>query len=82
MSSPFLGYKRQAFLDPGAAPVSFTAALMSKDLALALSVADGTPLPVTAAAKQFLDASCDAGLADADFACVAQVLQVAAPPVD
>ena len=81
VSSPFLGYKRQAFLDPGAAPVSFTAALMSKDLALALSVADGTPLPVTAAAKQFLDASCAAGLADADFACVAQVLRAAAAAV-
>lgn len=82
VSSPFLEYKRQAFLDPGAAPVSFTTALMSKDLGLALSVAGGTPLPVTAAARQFLEVSCAAGLAGADFACVARVLrdQVRHPP--
>ncbi len=80
ISSPFLEYKRQAFLEPGTAPVSFTTALMSKDLALALSVAGSTPLPITAAAKQFLDDTCAAGLSDADFASVAQLLQPATTP--
>ena len=78
VSSPFLGYKRQAFLSPGGAPVSFTTALMSKDLALAIGVAGDVPLPVTAAAKQALDAACTAGFSDADFASVAHVLRQSA----
>ncbi len=36
MSSPFLGYKREAYLAADAAPVSFATALMAKDLDLAL----------------------------------------------
>ena len=75
VSSPFLSYKRQAYLRPDGAPVSFTAALMSKDLGLAIGVAGGVPLPVTAAAKEFLDATCAAGFGDADFASVARVLR-------
>jgi 3-hydroxyisobutyrate dehydrogenase-like beta-hydroxyacid dehydrogenase len=76
VGSPFIAYKRDAFLNPGTAPVSFTTALMSKDLQLAMEVAGPTRLPVTAAAKQFLDASCEAGFADDDFACVARVLRL------
>ena len=75
VSSPFLTYKRQAFLSPGGAPVSFTTALMSKDLALAIGVAGDVPLPATAVTKQSLDAACAAGFSDADFASVAQVLR-------
>ncbi len=54
--------------------VSFTTALMSKYLQLAMDVAGASRLPVTAAAKRFLDACCDAGFAGDDFACVARVL--------
>ncbi len=55
VASPFLGYKREAYLADGAGPeppVAFTTALMAKDLELALSVADGAslPLPVATAA--------------------------------
>jgi 3-hydroxyisobutyrate dehydrogenase-like beta-hydroxyacid dehydrogenase len=75
VSSPFLSYKRQAYLSPGGAPVSFTTALMSKDLALAIGVAGDVPLPATAVTKQSLDAACAAGFSDADFASVAQVLR-------
>jgi 3-hydroxyisobutyrate dehydrogenase-like beta-hydroxyacid dehydrogenase len=32
MSSPFIDYKRESFLRPGATPLSFTTALMRKDL--------------------------------------------------
>ena len=66
-------------LRPGTAPVSFTAALMRKDLELAIEVAGDVGLPVTAAAKWFLDVVCTAGFSDADFASVAQVLRERAP---
>lgn len=75
VASPFIAYKREAFLNPGTTPASFTTALMSKDLQLAMEVAGETRLPVTAAARQFLDASCAAGFADDDFASVARVLR-------
>ena len=77
VSSPFLAYKRDAYLAADAAPVSFTTALMAKDLELALGLADGAglPLPVTTAARRFLDRACAEGLADADFACVAALLR-------
>jgi len=82
VSSPFLTYKRQAFLSPVGAPVSFTTALMSRDLALAIGVAGDVPLPAAAVTKQSLDAACAAGFSDADFASVAQVLrQRAGQPV-
>lgn len=79
VASPFLAYKRDAFLSPGTAPVSFTTALMSKDLRLAMEVAGATQLPVTRAARQFLDACAAQGLADDDFACVGRVLRPGAP---
>lgn len=79
VASPFVSYKREAFLHPDSAPVAFTAALMRKDLDLALSVAApaGLPLPVASAARDFLDTACAAGYGDADFACVAQLLRQA-----
>jgi 3-hydroxyisobutyrate dehydrogenase-like beta-hydroxyacid dehydrogenase len=79
VASPFLAYKREAFLSPGTAPASFTTALMSKDLRLAMDVAGAIHLPVTAAARQFLDACAAGGFADDDFACVARVLRREAP---
>lgn len=42
----------------------------------AMGVAGASRLPVTAAAKRSLDACCDAGFADDDFACVARVLRL------
>jgi 3-hydroxyisobutyrate dehydrogenase-like beta-hydroxyacid dehydrogenase len=80
VASPFLGYKRQAYLQPDAAPVSFSTALMSKDLELAIGLAAGQrlPLPVASAAQEFLAVVTAAGLGEADFACVAQVLRDAA----
>lgn len=80
VASPFLGYKRDAYLadDTGPEiPVAFTTALMAKDLELALNLADGTalPLPVATAARHSLAAACAAGYADADFSCVARLLR-------
>lgn len=77
VASPFLGYKREAYLAAGGVPVSFTTALMAKDLDLALGIAAdaGLPLPVTTAARRFLDQACAEGFADADFACVAALVR-------
>jgi 3-hydroxyisobutyrate dehydrogenase len=76
-SSPFLRYKRDAYLAPGDAPVSFTTALMAKDLQLALDIAGeaALPLALTGTAKESLDRACAAGFSDADFACVARLLR-------
>jgi 3-hydroxyisobutyrate dehydrogenase-like beta-hydroxyacid dehydrogenase len=76
VASPFLGYKRDAYLADDA-PVAFTAALMAKDLELALSLAGhaGLALPVATAARRSLADACAAGYADADFACVARLLR-------
>ncbi len=77
VASPLISYKREAYLNPESAPVSFAAVLMRKDLDLAIAAAGEArlPLPAAAAAKDFLDVACQAGLGDADFACVAQVLR-------
>lgn len=81
VSSPFLRYKRDAYLADDDAPVSFTTALMAKDLQLALDIAGETALPlaVTATAKESLDRACAAGFSDADFACVARLLRPSLP---
>jgi 3-hydroxyisobutyrate dehydrogenase-like beta-hydroxyacid dehydrogenase len=80
VASPFLGYKREAYLADGTGPeppVAFTAALMVKDLELALDLAAaaGLPLPAATAVRRALDEACAAGFADADFSCVAQRLR-------
>jgi 3-hydroxyisobutyrate dehydrogenase len=82
VSSPLLRYKRDAYLSPGDEPVSFTTALMAKDLRLALDLADETALPLTltATAKDSLDRACAAGFGDADFACLARLLRPSRPP--
>jgi 3-hydroxyisobutyrate dehydrogenase-like beta-hydroxyacid dehydrogenase len=77
VSSPFLGYKRDAYLADDACPVAFTTALMAKDLELALSLARHADLalPVATAARRSLADACAAGYADADFSCVARLLR-------
>ncbi len=81
VSSPLLRYKRDAYLSPGDQPVSFTTALMAKDLRLALDIADEAELPLTltATAKESLDRACAAGFSDADFACIARLLRRGRP---
>src|SRR2546421_3668067 len=77
VSSPFLGYKRAAYLADEGGPVAFTTALMAKDLELALSLAGHADLalPVATAARRSLADACAAGYADADFSCVARLLR-------
>ena len=76
VASPFVLYKRNAFLHPDTEPVAFTTALMRKDLALVEEVAARLEvrMPVSRAATHVLDEALDSGLADADMASVLQLL--------
>ena len=77
LASPFVLYKRGAFLQPDVEPVAFTTALMLKDVALALALAAelGVPLPAAAAARETLETAVRSGLADADMASVLSLLR-------
>ncbi len=77
LASPFLLYKRGAFLHPDTEPVAFTTALMRKDLSLAEDLAArlGVRLPAAAAAAAVLDEALRKDLADADIASVIGLLE-------
>jgi len=81
LASPFVGYKRRAFLHPETEPVAFTAELMRKDAALAQDLAArlGVRVPAAAAAAGVLEEAVRSGLADADMASVITLLS---PPDD
>ncbi len=76
LASPFVHYKRAAFLHPDTEPVAFTAALMRKDVALALELAGrlGVRIPAAAAAAEVLEAAFEGGLGDEDMASVMSLL--------
>ena len=79
VGSPFVKYKRDAFLHPEETAPAFTVALMQKDVRLAVGLAEeaSLELPALAAAAQTLDATVAAGLGDADMARVLDVLRPA-----
>jgi 3-hydroxyisobutyrate dehydrogenase len=76
LASPFLLYKRGAFLHPETEPVAFTSALMCKDALLALELASGLGVrtPAAEAAAGVLEEAVDDGLAQADMASVIGLL--------
>ena len=76
LASPFLLYKRSAFLAPDKTPVAFTSELMRKDISLAEELAAelDARLPTVAAAAEVLDEALRGGLGDADMAVVISVL--------
>ncbi len=76
LASPFVLYKRGAFLNPDTEPVAFTTALMRKDVFLAqdLAASLGVRLPAAAAASAVLEEAMRNGLADADMAAVMSLL--------
>ncbi len=76
LASPFLLYKRGAFLRPDTEPVAFTTELMRKDLSLAEDLAAGLDvrIPTVAAAVAVLDEALRDGLGNADMASVISVL--------
>lgn len=77
LASPFLLYKRGAFLRPDTEPVAFTTALMRKDVSLAedLAASLGVRLPAAAAAAGVLEEALSNDLADADIASVIRLLE-------
>jgi len=79
VGSPFVEYKRAAFVAPGDTPVAFTTAQMRKDLTLALEFAEerGARMPATGTVAEVLDLANRSGLGDADLARVADVLRSA-----
>jgi 3-hydroxyisobutyrate dehydrogenase-like beta-hydroxyacid dehydrogenase len=76
LASPFVHYKRGAFLHPDTEPVAFTTALMRKDALLAQDLAArlGVRIPAAAAAAGVLEEALENGLADADMASVISLL--------
>ena len=80
LASPFVLYKRGAFLHPESEPIAFTTTLMRKDMALALDLAArlGVRTPAAAAAAGVLDDALGSGLAEADFSSVIGLLGPAA----
>lgn len=76
LASPFVLYKRGAFLHPDTEPVAFTTGLMRKDLALVDDLASRLEvrMPVARAATSILEEALEHDLADADMASVLRVL--------
>jgi 3-hydroxyisobutyrate dehydrogenase-like beta-hydroxyacid dehydrogenase len=83
VGSPFVAYKREAFVAPSDEPVAFTLALMEKDLALYLELADrlGVPLTAAAAIRSGVAAARATQGDDADLAAVAAALRGVAAEV-
>jgi len=77
LASPFVLYKRAAFLHPDTEPVAFSVGLMQKDLALAKQLAreSSARIPSADAAAQVLDEAAERGLANADMASVFGLLR-------
>jgi 3-hydroxyisobutyrate dehydrogenase-like beta-hydroxyacid dehydrogenase len=77
IASPFVQYKRDAFLDPDSAEVFFSVELMQRDLDLALTLARDvkTPLFAGAVASESLSLAAAAGFGRDDVNRVADVLR-------
>jgi 3-hydroxyisobutyrate dehydrogenase-like beta-hydroxyacid dehydrogenase len=73
LSNTFLGYKREAFIDPDHAPVAFDLATAAKDLRLALSATQqaGLRSSVIQRALELHQAALDAGYGEKDIAAIA-----------
>ena len=76
-AAPFVIYKRPAFEDPDAAPLTFTLDLMGKDLELILALAREVDAPVAQAErnKEIVDRALAAGFSGRDMSSVAEYLR-------
>jgi 3-hydroxyisobutyrate dehydrogenase-like beta-hydroxyacid dehydrogenase len=77
VASPFIAYKRAAFLDPDGEPVAFSLDLMRKDLDLVISLADelGLALRAAAAASEGIAFAAERCGGDQDLVRVADALR-------
>jgi 3-hydroxyisobutyrate dehydrogenase len=76
-SSPFIQYKRAAFLDPEATPPAFSLDLMAKDLDLILGLADrvGVEMDQGAANRAVTGKAIERGMGDRDMSAIAVYLR-------
>jgi 3-hydroxyisobutyrate dehydrogenase-like beta-hydroxyacid dehydrogenase len=76
-AAPFVIYKRPAFEDPDAAPLTFTLDLMGKDLELILALARevGAPMGQAERNKELVDRALAAGFSGRDMSSVAEYLR-------
>ena len=77
VASPFVGYKRAAFLAPQVAAAAFSTDLMRKDLSLAMALASelGVAMPATSATAAALAAASASGYGESDISAVALTLR-------
>jgi 3-hydroxyisobutyrate dehydrogenase-like beta-hydroxyacid dehydrogenase len=77
VGSPFVDYKRDAFLDPDGTPPAFALDLMRKDLKLALEQGEaaGAPLFGTTASAEAMTVAAGLEGGDADLVKVADALR-------
>lgn len=75
--SPFIAYKRAAFLDPDTAPIAFSLDLVAKDLSLIRGLAQrvGAPTPLADTEAEIVAAALAAGLGARDMSVVAEHLR-------
>ena len=80
VASPFVEYKRAAFLDPDGTPTAFALELMAKDLRLAraLGERDGVPLPGAAGSAEAIGLAAESEGGGEDLVRVADALRRAA----
>lgn len=77
VASPFVEYKRAAFLDPDGTPTAFALELMAKDLELARELGErgGVPLPGAAGSAEAIALAAELEGADEDLVRVADALR-------
>jgi 3-hydroxyisobutyrate dehydrogenase-like beta-hydroxyacid dehydrogenase len=75
--APFVGYKRDAFMDPDGTPVAFALDLVAKDLGLADGLAAdlGADVRQLAANREVVDAAIGAGFGASDLSAIAVFLR-------
>jgi 3-hydroxyisobutyrate dehydrogenase-like beta-hydroxyacid dehydrogenase len=78
--APYVGYKREAFIEPESTAVAFSLALAEKDLRLILELADrlGAPMPQARANLDLVRAAVSRLGADRDASAVAEELRAMA----
>jgi 3-hydroxyisobutyrate dehydrogenase-like beta-hydroxyacid dehydrogenase len=78
--APYVGYKRDSFVDPDHTPVGFTLGLTRKDLGLILDLADvvDAPMPQTRGNLDLVLSTISALGADRDASTVAEQLRAMA----
>jgi 3-hydroxyisobutyrate dehydrogenase/2-hydroxy-3-oxopropionate reductase len=77
IGSPYITYKREAFLDPDSVEVFFTVRLLKKDLGLALELGRSTDVPMLsiAVADEALTLAAASGYGEDDVVRMADVLR-------